>query len=89
MAKKTLLQAKTEMLAARESPGRYRIDCDVRTDNLLVCGPTLAFAVTRLAIDKGYHVSFYSPSLDALILAETNGATKVDLPPIERMPDVE
>jgi hypothetical protein len=82
--RKTLLQAKTEILALKELPMGYRVDCDGKTDNLLVVGPKLGFCITREAINEGYHTSMFVPSLNALIEAEATGLPAPVLPPIER-----
>lgn len=87
MDRKSLLQAKSEVLAARELPKGYRIDCDGRTDNLLVRGNKLGFAISRRSIDDGCHVTNYPAALDALIEAEAKESPKLILPPIERKLD--
>lgn len=67
---KSLAQVRRELLSKHKLPQGYKIDCDHGTDNLLVMGPSLGFAITRLAIDSGYYKAEFSASIDALIRAE-------------------
>lgn len=79
----TLDEAIDECVAVKPLPEGYSIKPSRQTDNLLVCGPTLGFCVTRKAIDDGLIPELWAASLDALVKAEKEGGP-VNLPPYRR-----
>jgi hypothetical protein len=59
-----------ELLAIKPLPNGYSMEVDPATDNILVRGPTLGFAITKEAILDNLYKAQYPVCLDRLIEIE-------------------
>ena len=55
-------------------PQGYRMFAE-KTENILVMGPTLGFAITKESIEDNRYLIEYPPALEALIELEDHAAT--------------
>lgn len=74
-------EAAVEVRSALELPQQYYVEVKPRDGAVIVCGPTLAFAILQHNIDRGIHIEIAKQAFGHLVELEeaarnkaTNGA---------------